>query len=50
MNYSKTKLTMPVLAVGATKPVVCRMGMKIANTNTNVKFCLMLNENTSDTE
>ena len=42
---------MPVLAVGgATKPVACRMGMKIANTNRRVKFCLMLKENTSDTE
>ena len=50
MNYSKTKLTMPVLAVGATKPVACRMEMKISNTNRNVKFCLVLKENTSYTE
>ena len=50
MNYSETKFTMPVLAVGTADPVVCRIGMKIANTNRKVKFCLTLKENTSDTE
>ena len=80
MNYSKTKLTMPVLTVGgggyipilgdnvtmptaiygmktlaqnvqgAAELVACRIGMKITNTNRKVKFCLMLKENTSDTE
>jgi hypothetical protein len=49
MNYSKTNLTMPVLAVAAAaEPVACRMGMKIANTNRRVKFYLILKENTSD--
>ncbi|MGA9841547.1 MAG: hypothetical protein WBQ25_04465 [Nitrososphaeraceae archaeon] len=50
MNYSETKLTMPVLAVGTAEPVACRIGMKIANTNRKVKFCFTLKENTSDTE
>jgi hypothetical protein len=50
MNYSETKLTMPVFAVGTAEPVACRIGMKIANTNRKVKFCFTLKENTSDTE
>ena len=51
MNYSKTNLTMPVLAIAAAaEPVACRIGKKITNTNRKVKFCRMLKENTSDTE
>ena len=50
MNYSKTKLTMSVLAVEAAERLACKLGMKIANTNRKAKFCLMLKENTSDRE
>jgi hypothetical protein len=50
MNYSKTMLTMPVLAVGAAEPGACRIGMKITNTNRKAKFCLMLKEKTFDME
>jgi hypothetical protein len=38
MNYSKAKLTMPVLAMRAAEPLACRIGMKIANTNRKAKF------------
>ena len=50
MNYSKTKLTMPVLEVGAAEPLACKLGMKIATTNRKAKFCLMLKEKTFDME
>jgi hypothetical protein len=48
MNYSKTKLTKPVLALGPGEPVACRIGIKIANRK--AKFCLMLKERTFDME